>query len=800
MEEVCILCNRAIEWPTEEGRQAYTTTEAGAVVGDSGNEAIQRIKSSNNVNKAGAARVRGAHVAHHGQTAKVRKNHSSSRLAARGKSNLKPLMITPYENSNSNSLNSAGDREIEGDSGDLYSPVPNWTSIYCSDECRKEDELRSRLAFANLNEESNKHHQSYSGTSPILRPAASSSYYVPSSFLAPESEGSEFDWTGGGSRYRSGLAGSPANMRGTRDSNEFTASRRYSDGSDSSRLSAGSRPLRNTSLTRGSTDSLASLVASDAHNENRPELTHRSSARSSGLRAMTPIHHIANDSPRDTSPPVRIASPNFEKPLVPSAMMMRSNSDFINGVTGNISSTLVPFSAFAKTFRPASLGKPGLRSTKSSATLAISSDDNIRATIASEYDGNDLYSQEAHSSSYRPAGMPRYHATMPAKHTHRPHPSSSSIPYLSCSPSSPGSGSLNSARSTASTAPSSHSPRGEIDEPHATDSRKIKQSDERLEHASLTSYGLFHQRTPSTPSLTSLSNSNVYGRSPPASRSTRLSSSYDTMTSGGTISKVIRAQQAARNSSGSLHMTPHSPRRSTFEVVYDTHLHPGHPTHTDSTPTQSLTNSRAPSFVASRLGGRSPVHEVVHLSAESPGRARAPSITRTDLERVSSDRSMAPSLPPVTGRRQPSYLRPTLPQRNSDGSDASGSSPPSPGLPTPGKDERSLYHRRQPSHPAINQLQNEEYALSNSRPLTANSRSKSKGSFSWDHLPSYVPQYTAMDLDKVRRNQSGTNIHSHPEDAGLKRPQPRHADGEETFKKPNPSAPKKRLFYFPDDM
>jgi len=849
---VCIVCNRAIEShlaPAEEADAGAANSD-----GESSQPPAHRKKPSNGTGAGAAAathhKSRVQHHHHHGPVTRIRRNHSSGKLVGRGKTGtLKALSTHHKDHSSTTAAASTSDNghASEGESNDdatsgKTSPAPAWTSLYCSEECRKEDELSSRLSYANLSEQKEKisarsyqqqHHfhqlsqqqaqlnnqrrssshvslQQMRSTSPssppissLSRSAAWPTSYIPSSPLANESDGSEYDWST--SKARSG-------ERWRRESSDFVHegndSRRYSDGSDSSRGAMSvhfPRARRSSSKARMSSDSLASL---DEEYALRPEMPHRStSALSNGLRAMTPIHYSGSGSPRSgtlhTNAPRTNMSPEAVQAratLSPSASMSmtRSNSDFA-GSAINFSSSLVSTSQHsAKTFRPASYGaKPHLKPSKSTATLALtSSGSDIKGTISSEpeYFGGNHHGHgrdsAPHSSSFKVPNPPKYHAPMATKHTHRPHASSSSIPYLSCSPSSPGSGSIVSARSNASTAPSSSGVRGEIDDHHVTEGgRKTQYIDERERHGSLNSYGLFHQRTPSTPSLTNLVNgySSSYGRSPPTHAS-RLSASFDQMASGGTISEVIRNQRiASRRSSSNLLMTSTniSPRRPSYER---SHL----ASYTaDSTPTQSGTATRSHSFANTKV----PVHEVVHMSHDESGRQRAPSITCTDLERIPSDHSFSSSSAMGVPKRYPPHLR-TAQLHASDGSDASGSSPPSPGLPTPGPHERGYsYQHRQRSHPAIDKLHAEEFS---SKPLSPGSRSKSRSSFNWEHLPSFVPQYTAMDVNKIRSSKSGTSLHSLPEDEDVGPAQ--SADSQMTLRRPSATSHKKRLFYFPDDV
>lgn len=392
---------------------------------------------------------------------------------------------------------------------------------------------------------------------------------------------------------------------------------------------------------------------------------------------------------------------------------------------------------------------------------------------------------------------------------------------------------MTSGRSNVSTDPSSSSVRGEgeYSEDYESDDGEYrplprKQEDERHSTTSLSNYGLFYQRTPSTPSLPSLVNQSSYGRSPPAhsfsARNARLSSSYDTKDAGSTtISSVFRERQnrPALNShtSSSLRMTPsngmaYSPRRAPFDLnaAYQqpapphrnhssSKLHPPYSAHAqaDNTPTQSGLASRSQSFVG-HFGRmvEEPVHEVVQeVAKDEHGRTRAPSITRTDLERIASDRSIHSGSGRIphgaettrssssTLQRLPFHLRPsTLSPQHSHS--VLPSPPISPGL-----------FAGNGSHPALNQLAHDE-AAAYGRPLLANARSKSRSSFTWDHLPSYVPQYAALDLDKVRRNKSGTSLHSvYEDDAENNSSVP--SSQQSTVKSVPQNFTRKRLFYFP---
>ena len=963
MDDICIVCSRTIDWPEEDvlaaaqqggagpsgsgsGSHARRSTNgASSEAGASQSSGMHRTTSSDgkHTTAKGAAAAKAGRPAKHAHTVRIRKNHSTGRLTAKGThakhaAGLRPLTSAqstapaPTEASSSAPVSEGGETDATNEV--TASNLPDWMAIYCSEECRKEDELRSRLSFANLNDErvkcspSSLPAQQYFGSAASIarnrssgslhQPQHASSFAqqhrfpsgLPSSPLANDSEGSEFEWSTGRSssarnrptharqhhqqqvpmQHQHGV--SPRRQSSHADRTSLD-SRRYSDGSDSSRLSVAAdahRARLSTSRTRdsrGSTDSLASAMSlgdgtsysydpstssyyQHQHHHHagssagssgtaypRPDLTHRStSALSSGLRAMTPIHASSSSgSLRDRSPPVRpsqahapssshVAMPggkdrrpsSANAALTGSGIMIRSNSSISNlsnddhsnaGYTA-ASSTFIPSSS-RSTFRPASLGKGGLKPSKSSATLALTGISDMRGTIGSEHERyEEQNAAGAASTSYTSPGSRFPGEThRPRKPSHRTHASNSSIPYLSCSPSSPGSGSIASARSAASTAPSSSSARGDPEDgdPHyshlhahaARPSRKSAYVDERVRTASLQTYGLFHQRTPSTPSLTALAqqatyggSSASYGRSPPPQRHMRLSSSYDTTASGGTITRAMRDRHAARTGASGGEGGNGSSRRSTFDINahgqgHETFLRP-HMRHTssggatatataESTPTQSTATTRSPSFA-----DPGPAHEVVHLSTdrgEDGGRPRAPSITRTDLERI------------------PSHTH-----TQSTASDGSGSaaSPPSPDharyMPQYGYPAKV---QRQPSHPAIHQLQSEDYALANARPAHPSQPGRgsytsapppiaSRSSFSWDHLPSYVPTYTAMDLDKVRRNKSGASLHSVYEDRdeyddGSAKLAPQQQQQPLQYSRPlQPAQHKKRLFYFPDDV
>lgn len=818
-------------------------------------------------------------------------------------------------------------------------------AIYCSEECRNEDELRSRLSFANLNEERERSIsagivRTQSSNGGVAAAAALANRAYSTSSLSPtfgpvrtasvvnspwfnDSEGSEFEWHhkekdihphSHQQHTHSSATASRHRATSSRDGSDIIATsgsegRRFSDASDSSRLSVYRQPptlhhpraRRSSSRNRGSNDSLASLGSAGyvdmyptssggpgpVQPPSRPDMAHRStSALSGGLRAMTPIHQQStastSASPRMTSPGRAVAptmkatatSPttasttsNNDLPApTPSAssgntasILIRSNSssdaprrqsqgesNSTSTSLNNLASSTYIAPSSAKTFRPSSISRSAnggsfLKPSKSSATLALSAGEDVRATMAAERPAS------SQSPSRRPANaMSRGHSHHRTSH----HTSTSSIPYLSCSPSSPGSGSMNSGRSNVSTDPSSSSVRGDgeygYDDDDCSDDGEYrplprKSEDERNGTTSLSSYGLFYQRTPSTPSLPSLAHQSSYGRSPPgphsfgARNSSRLSSSYDTKSAGGnsmTISSVFRERQnnsraqSQHNSSG-LRMTPSngmvssSPRRAKFDInaAYAPQpapvrnhssgkLYPPsssssslrHP-QADNTPTQSGIASRSHSFVGHY--GRmveEPVHEVVQeVAKDEHGRTRAPSITRTDLERIGSDRSIASGSGRVpqgvetsrssssTLQRLPSHLRPaTLSPRNSH--DLSLPSPPvSPGL--------SAGHG---SHSAMQQLLYNEDNAHNGRPLLASARSKSRSSFTWDHLPPYVPQYTALDLDKVRRNKSGTSLHSVCEEDAEQGLSSVPSSQQSTIKSVHHGASRKRLFYFPE--
>lgn len=788
-------------------------------------------------------------------------------------------------------------------------------AIYCSEECRNEDELRSRLSFANLTEERERslssapmhaaHSSNGGGTrtysasslSPTFGPVPSASAFRQlvesrtnnvNSPWCNDSEGSEFEWHHqhhhhshshkeshhahtSASRHRASLS---------RDSSDIVATsgsegRRYSDASDSSRLSVYGRPpalhhphaRRSSSRTRGSTDSLASMGSAgyEPYSSSggsaglaRPDIGHRSnSALSGGLRAMTPIHQqpatSTSASPRMTSPgrtasnsKAAAPSPQLNQPSKRESLPAPSPS---SGVTASIlipsdnaaatsgsaeagpeslnlaSSTFIAPSS-AKTFRPASVsrssnGSSFLKPSKSSATLALSAGEDVRATMVAE-----------RTTSQSPVRKPANAMSRAQQRRSSHHASTSSIPYLSCSPSSPGSGSMNSGRSNVSTDPSSS---GRVDGEYCDDYESDdgeyvplprKQEDERHSNISLSNYGLFYQRTPSTPCLPSLANPSSYGRSPSFhsfdTRNSRLSSSYDTKDAGSTtISSVFRERQnrppMSSHTSSSLRMTPtngvaSSPRRAPFDInaAYQqgpprrnqssSKLHPPYSGHAqpDNTPTQSGLTSRSQSFVGHY--GRmveEPVHEVVQeVAKDEHGRTRAPSITRTDLERVASDRSLSSGnvrardgtetsrSSSSTIQRLPSHLRPAvLSPRHSN--EVLPSPPVSPGL-----------YARNGSNTAIHQLVNDDSAA-HSRPLLASGRSKSRSSFTWDHLPPYIPQYAALDLDKVRRNKSGTSLHSVYEDENENN-QSMPSSQQSTVKSiPQNHSSRKRLFYFP---
>lgn len=620
---------------------------------------------------------------------------------------------------------------------------------------------------------------------------------------------------------------------------------------------------------------------------------------------MTPIHHqqqptSTSASPRMTSPgrvaispklhPTVVSpttasssSPAKEKAPLPSAssgttasILIQSNrsaerpsntgnsndagSGSGTGSLSNLASSTYIAPSSAKTFRPASISRSAngggfLKPSKSSATLALSAGEDVRATIAAER-------TSSHSPTRRPPNaMSRGNSHQHHRTSH--HTSTSSIPYLSCSPSSPGSGSMTSGRSNVSTDPSSSSMRGEgeycddYEEGDISDDGEYRplprksQDDERTGGTtSLASYGLFYQRTPSTPSLPSLAHqhSSSYGRSPPAgphsfgtTRASRLSASFDfknynmnSDTGSTTISSVFRERQnnprpglrESHSHSSSLRMTPSngltSPRRATFDInaayqqsqpvrnhssgkLYPppsaSSLH-----HADNTPTQSGLASRSHSFVGHY--GRmveEPAHEVVHeVAKDQYGRTRAPSITRTDLERVASDRSISSRSEKFTSsgvetsrsssstlQRLPSHLRPSaLSPRSTQ--DLSLPSPPiSPGF--------FNANSRSGSQLAMHQIVDDPTnAAAYGRPLVANARSKSRSSFTWDHLPPYVPQYTALDLEKVRRNKSGTSLHSVHEEEAEQVNSSVPSSTQSTVKSIQHGASRKRLFYFPE--
>ena len=751
MDDFCIVCSRTIVWPdlaTEEtpavgaaisgsSSRGDAQSQHGSEDGTAASSGMQRTGSGNRA--TGAAKHghhhhhphRARHAAggyHHG--VKIRKNHSSAKLAGT-KSAIKALAAS----SNATTSTSSQAQPVQPEDAVTESNLPNWMSLYCSEECRNEDELRARLSFANLNEQRIR----LSPSPPVVNGGTRTmvsrfTTALPSSPLSQGSEGSDFDWS--------------ARSNGRRDSGADIASRRYSDGSEGSHM-AGSRK---GSRMRGSNDSLASFGDYDNVTSYRPDVHRSTSALSSGLRAMTPIHLVhspAFGSPREsTSPQRKSGSPTSllhktgKTSLSPNAaatsMMIRSNSELSSSSVGPSTSTFIPSSA--QTFKPASVGRTGLKPSKSSATLALTEGSDVRATLATEHREQSTYKQTQAGYSSR-------------KHPHRA--SSSSIPYLSCSPSSPGSGSVASARSTYSTEPSSSSARGEHEDACYPESRKRSPySDERDKPASLMDYGLFFKRTPSTPSLSTLHYQSQYtGQHSVAHGNSRLSASFDAKS--GAIPANVLARQQRNKSFSNLQMT--SSRRTSYEAQHTRReLHRSETS--DSTPTQSVHTSRAGSFTQS-------AHDGDHLSVSMPGRSRASSITRPQMERLPSSGSTGS----YTAMRQtPSQLRHSM-SHHSDYFDSHG--------------EQAL--------------QSEDYTLStnHSRALNASHRSKSRSSFTWDHLPAYIPQYQAMDLEKIRRNKSGSSLHSVSEEPGAKSKNGLHPQQAQA-----PPTHRKRLFYFPDEI
>ena len=131
-----------------------------------------------------------------------------------------------------------------------------------------------------------------------------------------------------------------------------------------------------------------------------------------------------------------------------------------------------------------------------------------------------------------------YHVRPPR---HRSQASTSSIPYLSCSPSSPAESIMSgrSEHSSQSTAPSEVS-KGDYFSPRKTDSSAHLPLPSQ---ATLQDYGLYQSRPARTPSSTALHT--MVGRSPPGPVS-RMGSSLD---SQGTISKIIQAKAQQRYAS-----------------------------------------------------------------------------------------------------------------------------------------------------------------------------------------------------------------------------------------------------------
>lgn len=741
MEDFCIVCSRTIVSPDDlaapeqigaagtaisgSSSKADAQSQHGSDDGAAGSSGMQRTGSGN---RAGGAVKNHHHHPHRARHAvsgyhhavKIRKNQSSSKLAAHGHKAALKALAQSCNVATAPPVSEA--QPTQAEDAVTEDNLPNWMSIYCSEECRKEDELRARLSFANLNEQRIRLSPSPPVSGAVRTVANRFSCGLPSSPLSQGSDGSDFDWSA------------------RRDSGADVGSRRFSDGSESSRFTGS----RKSSRTRGSTDSLASYGDLDHGSyQHRPDVHRSTSALSSGLRAMTPIHLVqssSSSSPRDKSSPqrgptlARASKPSqdsWHAPVPSSSLMARSSSDASSGSVGPASSTFIPSSV--KTFKPASVGRSGLKPSRSSATLALTHSSDVRATLSSDWDNH-------FDAPSRPA------CDHQRKSAHRT--SNGSIPYLSCSPSSPETGSVASARSAYSTDPSTSSARGELEDPYGTARKPSPYSDERDKPASLLEYGLFFRRTPSTPALSAMrSQTDCVGRSPPAQRNSRLSASYDTKShASGTISAVFLARQQRNKSSSNLQASA-SRRTSYDESAGRRELHRSETS--ESTPTQSVYASRASSFTTQQL------------STSVPGRTDPNPLNRPDFGRTPSTGSIGSY---GSMKHAPSQLRQSVTR------------------------ESASYA------PDIQQIAQEEYTLqtNHSRALNASQRSKSRSSFSWDHLPSYIPQYPVMDLEKIRRNRSGASLHSVSEDV----------DGEGEGSRAHTAAPpahRKRLFYFPEE-
>ncbi|KAL7006299.1 hypothetical protein EMMF5_004185 [Cystobasidiomycetes sp. EMM_F5] len=840
LESYCLVCNTAIQLPSSPILNNDAHDEDAASKREVQPE--RRVKSSGAVKSAApAAAVHGrrtstdaatnvhrrphaVHTAHAhglGPASKVRRNHSSGKLAALTAAATGITTARPSHTKGKSSdptLSSSSTTSHNPDHVEATPDVPAWMAIYCSEQCKEADENRSKATLATLTEERNRilsaskaysvspnrlltrlsptssnHNQlpRQSSHTSLPRRGSFSNNGYPSSPLANDSDGSEYDWSSGvsaprirGNRSTSRLS-DIGNRRDSSDSGHYHASgmestsRRYPHAGEMSHSSSG---RRSSSRPRGSTDSLASLYEHPAeeeqaacsegdyfhnHHHHLPNDLVRppprtTSALGNGLRAMTPIH---GSSPKLGSP--RLTSRASLTPSLgpsnalrnegESSPMTRSSSESV-AATGTSATIRSPLLGTVKPLRPRSLGRAGLHMSKSSASLAVNTDAIATGTISS-----------ADQLQYR-SGSGRAHA------------STASIPYLSCSPSSPGSGSIHSARSTASTAPSSSSARGEHDDDyhHHRIHRKAPQVDEEHRAVSLASYGLFLPRTPSTPSLTGLDSSSglIPARSSSISRASRLSASFDTMASCATVTKS-RQPQAPYPSSFDpqrrvSEQADSSPRRLHLDLP-DTSPRKYNAAAADITPTASTAVTRSPSLVPVR-GPSSYNDRQQYRSSAVAYRTRAPSITRTDLTRNASTVSVD------------SLLSDHLSQRYSPLVDAKSGQ-------TTGTSSSSNAHLFKDSQVMVRQIsQPDDFAHhgedEDARPTLPPARSKSRTSFTWDHLPAYIPRYEAMDVDKIRRNMSLANLST----ASIV------ADDGNVDEKPDKPVHRKRLFYFSDDF
>ncbi|GAA99276.1 uncharacterized protein L969DRAFT_86504 [Mixia osmundae IAM 14324] len=530
--------------------------------------------------------------------------------------------------------------------------LQSWVGLYCSDDCRRVDELRSRLAFADLE----------------AHP------YDPELNGLPDQPHS----SGGASsrRYSSDRPSGPKPIRPT-----FLAQR--SSGSAGSDI-----PCYQSTESLLSLDSPTFGPSAYSH----PVPQRAQGALGSGLRAMTPIHMGSSPSKSHlSSEPMPSTRTRSEESASRPRSLARSST------------------GFALTKAP-----PTLSGTVTEPAMA-SLDPTAAAVLP-------------RASSF---------AQLPLKHSHRHQLSNSSMPHLSCSPSS--------ASSTLSTA--SNYSTGQSTGPSATLRRPSAGSSDHLSRGSdkergptalHSDYALYYhpKRIPSSPSIAP--SYSIPNR--PAPPDARLLSA-----SAGTISHIINAK-LPRNS---LAMTSGHSRGPS-------------PNGRDRTPTGSL----------SALPGLPRAYSAASIRQHSP----RPPPARFSTSYSNGSRLGARAASPA--HLSSSYNRPGVTRGSSHRSDTSSEDDSS----SSSDDAEQEHYARSPGY-----FQQGEYEQQQ--------REAPKG-WNWDRVPGKLAQYQAMDLDKIRKTQSGSDLplrkHGYKADA-----QP--VDRSRVSSPALATGSKKRLFYFSTD-